>query len=318
LKALRYWAFLPYAILISAVWGQFDALVVVLLISSLLASSSGRRVLWLGTGIALKWFPLIFVPFLTIRERWPRNLLAVVSLAIPSIFTLAVFRILGWDFLGLTAMSMSASHGRGVGMSYVNILDATSLVPVLRQVPLFYEVLGYLWVPSILIAAFIAKRRFRSDPQGMVQAILLITSAFYLTRNGVYEQYLLYILPFFLIDLTLWHPERRPLFRFLLILATVYLLVDSDALLRFLGPVSSSFVDATFAADVDPNVGILRMAVIYLLNVLLSVTLIQLALVFANPARNARPWPQRLLALARARMRGRGRPPIPNPEQLSP
>jgi hypothetical protein len=318
LKALRYWAFLPYAILISAVWGQFDALVVVLLISSLLASSSGRRVLWLGTGIALKWFPLIFVPFLTIRERWPRNLLAVVSLAIPSIFTLAVFRILGWDFLGLTTMSMSASHGRGVGMSYVNILDATSLVPVLRQVPLFYEVLGYLWVPSILIAAFIAKRRFRSDPQGMVQAILLITSAFYLTRNGVYEQYLLYILPFFLIDLTLWHPERRPLFRFLLILATVYVLVDSDALLRFLGPVSSSFVDATFAADVDPNVGILRMAVIYLLNVLLSVTFFQLALVFANPTRDTRPWPQRLLARARAWIRNRGTPSISNPQELGP
>jgi hypothetical protein len=318
LKAMRYWAFFPYAIVISAIWGQFDALVVVLLMLSLLAASSGRRVIWVGTGIALKWFPLIFLPFLTIRERWPRNFLPVLSLAIPSIVSLAIFWIFGWDLVGVTAMSISASHGSGIGMSYVNILQAPLLVAALERIPFFYETLGYLWVPGILVAALLARRRFQSDPQGIVQAILLLTAVFYLTRYGVNEQYMLYMLPFFLIDLTLWHPERRPLFRLLLSLATVYLLVNNDLLVRFLGPVSTSFVDAAYAADISSTVGTVRTAAIYALNVLLSVTFLQLALVFANPTRDARPWPRVVLERGRAWIGRRAAEFIVNPGGLRP
>jgi len=318
LKAMRYWAFFPYAIVISAMWGQFDALVVVLLMLSLLSASSGRRVVWLGTGIALKWFPLIVLPFLTIRERWPRNLIAGVSLVIPSILTLAVFWVFGWSLLGVTAMTISVSHASGGGMSYVNILQAPLLLPALRRIPFFYEALGYLWVPSILVAALFARRRFPSDAQGIVQAILLLTSVFYLTRYGVYEQYILYMLPLFLIDLTLWHPERRPLFRLFLSLATTYLLVNNDLLVRFLGPVSSSFVDAAYAADISPTVGIVRTAATYVLNVLISVTFVQLAMVFANPARDPRPWPRVVLERGRAWIRRRTAGVILDPGGLRP
>jgi hypothetical protein len=318
LKAMRYWAFFPYAIVISAMWGQFDALVVVLLMLSLLSASSSRRAIWVGTGVVLKWFPLIILPFLTIRERWPRNLLAGVSLVIPSILTLAVFWVFGWSFLGVTAMSISVSHASGGGMSYVNILQAPLLLPALRRIPFFYETLGYLWVPGILAAAFVARRRFQPDAHGIVQAVLLITAAFYLTRYGVNEQYLLYMLPFFLIDLTLWHPERRPLFRLLLGLGTTYLLVNNDLLIRFLGPVSTSFVDAAYAADISPTAGILRTAAIYVLNVLLSVTFVQLALVFANPSRDARPWPRIVLERGRGWIRRRAARVITNPGGLRP
>jgi hypothetical protein len=188
-------------------------------------------------------------------------------------------------------------------MSYMNLFQAPWLAPFLRQFPASYFIIGYLWVPGIFVAALLSRRRFGSDPQGIVQAVLLITTIFYLTRYGVYEQYLLYLLPFFLIDLTLWHPERRPLFRFLLILATVYLLVNNDLLVRFLGPVSSSFVDLAYAADWSPDLGGLRAIGLNTLNVLMTITFVQLGLIFANPARGCRPWPFGVLARARAWIR---------------
>src|SRR6266566_2921812 len=85
LRALRYWTFFPYPVVISAVWGQFDAL----------------------------------------RERGLRRGPALISIAIPAGLTFLIFQGMGWDYLGVTRMSASASHGGGAGMSYVNILQAT-------------------------------------------------------------------------------------------------------------------------------------------------------------------------------------------------
>lgn len=303
LWSLRSWMFFPYAILISAVWGMFDALVASMFLLFLLSTHSVRRVTFLGAGIALKWFPLVFVPFLAIRERWPKNLGSALALAVPAGLTFLIFQVTGWTYVGVSAMSAYASHGGGAGMSYMNFFQAPWLAPFLQQIPISYFVIGYLWVPGIVVAALLSRRRFGSDPQGIVQAVLLITTIFYLTRYGVYEQYLLYLLPFFLIDLTLWHPERRPLFRFLLILATAYFLVNNDFLIRFLGPVSSSFVDVAFAADQTPDLGLLRVIGLYTMNVLMTITFVQLGLTFANPARGCRPWPFALLAWARAWIR---------------
>ncbi len=302
-RALRYWTFFPYAIVISAVWGQFDALVVVLLIMFLLSASPTRRVLFLGLGIALKWFPLVFVPYEALRARGLRKALAFLSLAIPAGLTLLIFQGMGWDYLGVTQMSASASHGGGAGMSYVNILQAPALIPLLTRVPFLYSVLGYLWVPGILVGAYLAQRRFASDPRGTVQAILLVTTTFYLTRWGVYEQYLMYLFPLLIVDIELWHPERRPLFRLLLLLATAYLLVNNDFLVRFLGPLSSGFVDLSYAADSSPDLGIIRAGATYFLNVVITITFVQLALVFADPTRGSRPWPQEWLAKIQGWMR---------------
>lgn len=301
LRALRYWTFFPYAILISAVWGQFDSLVAVLILMTLLSSAASRRVVLLGSGIALKWFPVIFLPFFALRDRWPKNVASFLSLAIPAGLTLLIFQVMGWDYLGVTGMATFQVHGGGNGMSYVTILGDPVLVALLGGMTYVYAIFGYLWIPAVVIGAFIAHRRFASDPQGTVQAMLLITTLFFLTRWGVYEQYLMYLFPLFLVDIALWHPERRPLFRLLFLEATAYLLVNNDLLVRFLGPVSPSFVDVAYAADNASILALPRVVAIYVLSVIITITFVQMALVFANPSRPARPWPW---AIAE-RLRGR-------------
>jgi hypothetical protein len=82
--------------------------------------------------------------------------------------------------------------------------------------------------------------------------------------------------------------------------------------------VSTSFVDAAYAADISSTVGTVRTAAIYALNVLLSVTFLQLALVFANPTRDARPWPRVVLERGRAWIGRRAAEFIVNPGGLRP
>lgn len=289
---LRYWMFFPYAIIISAVWGQFDSIVAAFLLSLLLCQREGRRILWLGFSIALKWFPVIFVPLYAFREGLYRRGLSIVSLAIPPGITVFVFTIMGWDYVGVTAMAASASHGGGGGLTYFAFLQSPVIVPFFLNAPHIFTVLGYLWVPGVLISGYVAHRRFARDvPSELVQALMFVTIAFFLTRWGMNEQYLTYLFPLFLIDTAIWHPERRPLYTMLSVVILGFVLVNNDLLVRFLGPVSTSFVDIAYGADASPDLGLIREFILYFLNIMFTVTSIQLAAVLLNPTRRTRPWP---------------------------
>jgi len=301
-RALKSWILFPYPILISAVWGQFDAFVAILLLTALLTDRVGRRYLETGLAVFLKWYPIVLLPYYLLREPRLRKCVVPIALLVPAIGTLTIFVATGWDFVGVTAMTISASHGGGLGMTYMSVLQDPFVMSNLGRFPFVYVALGYLWVPGVAVAGYAAHRFFRGgSPYSLVQSLLLVAVVFYLTRYGVYEQYLLYLLPFFLVDIVLWHPERKRLFRFVWVLVLAYLLVNNDFLVRFLGPVDTHFVDIAFQADNAPVLGILRLYTLYALGILITITFLQLLLVFVNPSKDPRPWP--VLWIERIRVR---------------
>jgi hypothetical protein len=313
-RALKTWMIFPYPIVIGAVWGQFDATVVDLILLSMLSSNWLRQYGSLGIGIFLKWFPLVLLPFLAMRERWLRKPGVLLAVAIPGVLSIAVFSIMNWDYVGVTGMAEYTSHGNIGGITYMSLLGSPLAAGVLSRIPDFYAALGYLWVPGILIGGVWGWRRFRGEkPDAMVQGFLLSTMVFFLTRQGVNEQYLMYLLPLLLIDVLLWHPERSGLFRLTWILCFAFLLVNNDLLVRFLGPVSDSFVNIAYAADASTVLGGVRTYAGYVLDVLITITFAQLIRTIANPKRSARPWPSLLAVFFRTRLLGRSTSPEANP-----
>ena len=226
----------------------------------------------------------------------------MISFAVVLGATALIFYLTGWDYVGVTAMTQSMSHGGGNGMTYVIIFQDPSVVPILARLPGVYLAMGYMWPAGVILAGLIGQRRFPGKGvEATVQALLLITTVFLLTRWGVYEQYLTYLFPFFYIDVALWHPERKSLFRFTWVLAFAYLLANNDLLVRFLGPASSKAVDIAFAADNSGILSPIRTAALYAVAILFTAHLVQLVLVFLNPSRNTTPWLFRLRSLRRAR-----------------
>ena len=287
---LRFWMTFPYPILISAVWGQFDGIVAALFFAFLLSTRRARGYVSLGLGILLKWLPLIYVPLYAIRERGPRRLLVAFAVLVPLLLTVSIMGLMGWAYLGITAMSQSASHGGGGGLTYVNILQAPALAPLFASLGGFYFLMGYLWVPATALAGFVARRRFSEpSPENVVQSLLLVTTVFFLTRWGVYEQYLVYLLPLFYIDLVIWHPGRRSLWVITWILGLTYLLVNNDLLVRFFGPIDSRAVDVAYAFD-QSDLGSIRVWALYVIEALFTIHLVQLVCTFFNPVRDTRPW----------------------------
>lgn len=69
LRLLFFWAFFPYAIVITAIWGQFDSIVVVVVLFLLWARGPIERNLLYGVGILVKWLTIVFLPLEVLRER---------------------------------------------------------------------------------------------------------------------------------------------------------------------------------------------------------------------------------------------------------
>lgn len=291
LGVLRGWMLFPYAILISAVWGQFDALVACLMLAAFVSASAARRSSLLGLGILLKLFPLVFVPheFLARpgRSRWA----VLGAVAIPVVFTAAVFASAGWGTSDLSGTLSYQGHGYPQGMNYGELLTSPSLQGVLAPAWPVLGTLALLWVPALLVASLWAWRRFaRAGPEGGIQAALLIVALVFLTRWELNEQYLIYLLPLLALDVALWHPERRSLLRWTWLLGLGFLLLNNFFLVRFLAPVFPGEVGWEDSLNAIGTFALAREAGMDAVAILFSLHLVNLIVVVARPEQDTTPW----------------------------
>ncbi|HXW67043.1 MAG TPA: hypothetical protein VEL82_04100 [Thermoplasmata archaeon] len=290
-QIVGFWSFFPYSIIITAIWGQFDSIEVVVVLALLFADSSLQRNVLYGIGIFVKWLTAIFLPLEILRERGARRLLFVVALALPAALTLAVFAAEGWAFTGLLATGTSQTHGGGLGMNYASLLDLPAVQTVLFRVPGFYTVAAYLWVPGIIVAGYVGAAGLRpSTPRGELRAMLLVVTTFLLLRWGVYEQYMLYLFSLLVLDVVVFHPGRRAYFRFTYALALVWLLVNNDLGIRFVSPLSTAVQPYTAALDQNDTWGLFRSYALIGLAVIVTVTLAQLLWAIAKDQERPIPW----------------------------
>ncbi len=307
-RAMALWMLLPYSILISSVWGMFDAMVASLVLLSLVVVGPWKGSGLLGVGILLKFFPVIFLPYVLLRGRWIPWWGAGVALALPALFTFLALRLPSWGPGAFWGVMVSMSNGGHGGLTYMRVLESPALAPLLPKG--FFDVDSLAWLGAVIAAALIALWLFREEtPRSLVSALLLIATAFFLTRWGVNEQYLLYLLPLLLIDTTLWHPERRGLFHTTWILGTAFLMVNNLLLIRFLAPVLPGALSLDMSLDSAGQVAYLRYRLLDLLGVLFSLHMLQLALVVATPRVRPKPW----LLFPLRRLKGGRVGPVPGP-----
>lgn len=291
LAALTFWSFFPYAIIMTAIWGQFDSIVVAMILAAFLVREPLARQTLYGWGIFVKWITAIYLPLEAFAVRGWRRAGVLLALAIPAAATLAVFWGLGWSFQNVIAASTSQTHGGGGGMNWVGILTSGPVNPTVESLPYVDTVLSYLWVPAILIAGWVGARWFAAGrPYGMLRAMILVTTVFLLFRWGLYEQYLLYLFPLLFLDVLAFHPARRRLFGWTSVLAYAYLLANNDLGIRFLAPLSPSVADFTDGLDASAGYGFVRTYVLIALCGLVTVTLIQLALAYYRDESAPIPW----------------------------
>jgi hypothetical protein len=242
-KVLSLWLFSPITIIISAIWGTFDSISMLLVMMALLAPAGRARSAWDGLAAFVKSIPVIFVlPLSYSREnRWVNF---AIALGVPVLLTAVIVYIAGWPVTGqhYTVITTLANTLQEYGFPlslwgtwvFLNIMNVVSNST-------FQSVIGwgvYLWIPAVVAAGLVASRWFGSDTQrGLVQSLLFITLTFLLVRGQVNEQYSIYLLALLLIDVALWNPQRMRLFYAVSAVVLAAIVTNNILLIRFVAPI---------------------------------------------------------------------------------
>ncbi len=205
LEAARFYALNPVSILITAGHGQFDGLVLGLVVLAwvLLRSEEQAHFSWaalaLGGAIALKGYPVLFLPALLVhigthRQRLAAIGLALLPLALAFLVYGALFGFVGQMLSNILLYSSSPYFGWSFLVAFVlKIVAPASVTPVLMPLG------GVARAALIGFACYLPWRH----PAWSVERLWLVTLlAFYALAPGISVQYLLWAVPLFaLVDL---------------------------------------------------------------------------------------------------------------------
>lgn len=303
LRLLAFWSFFPYAILISAIWGQFDAILLALILLSVYARTALERSLLYGVGILVKWLTVVFLPLAVFRERGRRRLAVFAGVALVGGLGILPFAFQGWSLEHFLNVTRFVAHGNNFGMNYVFVLTYEPVASTLERVPWLYTGLAYAWVVAALAAGYVAARW--TSPGGTVpevRALSFVLAAVLLVRWGLYEQYFLYLFALLALDAALAHPGRRNLLLFTVGVASAQLLANNDVGLRFFSPADPGLWTTLASAEAGPTWGVFRTDVLLVLAVLMTVTLVQILKVLLSDEPAPRPWLLRLPSWLAARL----------------
>ena len=231
---LKVWLFSPFNIMLSGIWGMFDAIPMLFLVLALTARPGAYRGVWAGLATFAKSIPLIYAIPLARGPEAARNL--ALALGIPVVASLVVIWFAGWSFsiFGSTLQSTLSKGGLSLSL-WEAFFYLYSINVISSSVFGLYSSSGYVWVAAVAIATVLAYKWFGFDTErGIVQSLLLITLTFLLLRGEVTEQYALYLFALTLIDVAMWNPQRKNLF-FASVVVMLMAAVTNDVLfIRFL------------------------------------------------------------------------------------
>ncbi|MCI4358617.1 MAG: hypothetical protein L3J99_06280 [Thermoplasmata archaeon] len=309
LAAATFWSLFPYAIVITAVWGQFDSIVVALVLGAWFVRGPVERNLFWGVGVLTKWVTAIFLPLEIFRERGIRRFGFLLAVLTPIGATLLVFRLAGWSLTQITAGSISQTSGGGYGMNLALLFTEPPLSGVFTVVPALYYVAGWMYVPGVFLAGWVGARWLRSKSWDQeLRAVMLVVAVFLLLRWGLYEQYLLYLFSLMALDVAIAHPQRRAFLNVLIGLVSIDLLVNNDLGLRFLSPLNPGIWDYVSSIDNSGAYGAARTLLLFALAIAVTMSLVQWIRAVARDESAPYPWVLAWVPFLRRHLRPPGPP----------
>lgn len=199
--AFKFLLFNPFVLLTTVAWGQFDTVTTFLCIFSLYLLSK-RKKNWCALSLALAIsvkpivLPLFGLPLFYEPRKWWRNLQYLIILII-TIFlcSLLLFFIFNWQ-LPLAPNEWNAHFKAAGGLtlfSVVEILNGTLYLPI------SYELLGFLWIPALLIGYYAIQRRPPTSQYDLIRKAIGLMLIFFLTRSWLSEPNIILVLSLILI-----------------------------------------------------------------------------------------------------------------------
>ena len=192
----------PFVVYFSAAWGQFDAIVALLALFSMLLLYRGRTfgaAASLALAVAFKptAMPLILVAFLYLWGRSRKKALryGIAVLLGLLLFCVAPFVVFGWNATPILR-GWNAHFTVAGGMSWMTYLE---LLKDSYLLPGSTWLLGLAWLPAIGVASLYTFKRGIGDFRDLLKVSTGFILVFFLTRTWLSEPNVLLLLPFVVI-----------------------------------------------------------------------------------------------------------------------
>jgi Gpi18-like mannosyltransferase len=200
-NAWLFMLFNPFLLYFTTAWGQFDSLVALLTLASLVLLSKKRLIvssILLALAIAFKPTPVPVVLAAVVylwQAPWKRLVLFLTTFTLGMLVLCVVpFFVFSWDASPiLTGWNNQFTVSGGMALTTLYELIAGTYV-----LPGAWWLLGVIWLPAILIGAALMERGDHGFIALLKNSLALIL-IFYLTRTWLSEQNLVLILPIVLI-----------------------------------------------------------------------------------------------------------------------
>ncbi len=271
---LLFWLFSPFSIIVSGVWGMFDSLAMALIMISITSNGYLKRGFWTGLSIFAKSVPVIYAMPTTLKQRrGPVGLL--IALGLPALLSFATFLVMGWPISTASATLFSTVRKGGESMSVWDLFFYLNYLRILSPLtPEVYTILGFVWIPAIVLLTLVSFRLFDlGTDYGRFQSLLMATLAFLIFKARVTEQYAIYLFALVVVDVALWHPQRKRMLLLMMGAVLVYLLSNNYLLTRFLAPVYPNFMQ--IETGVNESFGLFRYSVNFLSGTIFTILNVQ-------------------------------------------
>lgn len=265
MKIAKFWIYLPFTIIVSAMWGALDPIALLLILMSLYAFEIKKPYLsagLLGVAIFLKLMPVIFLPLFLINSdlsTTKKATIAAICLAIPLLGTAVPFYVLGWNPSGI--YNAVSYQGALPGYGGMGVFNAFSMLSIHYNV--FSMLLSLVWFPALLASyayAYVKKAN-------RAETLLITVILFAIFRPTMPEQWAVYPIAFLLL---LGGDETRTHLLAIVGVATAYLVVNNFLLVRFFSPVSLGAFNWDQFVDNSSAISELRYALLLVLSTFFS------------------------------------------------
>ena len=211
-KMFYFLLFNPLMIYISAVWGQFDALVALITMASANDLSHGkikRSAILLALSASLKIIPLILGPLFLLFIKRNHDRIKILEFVFLSFIALALFAFLPfWIFNWDMNLILTNSDYHFLRAGCFSLFNLNELLFNTNSLPAGWEFLGYVWIPSLALGYYALTRTRLESRMDLVRWASSLLFVLMLTRSWVSEQNIVLFFPLLLIysvvDLKNW------------------------------------------------------------------------------------------------------------------
>jgi Gpi18-like mannosyltransferase len=189
------WLFFIY---VGAIWGQIDtisALLTFLAFYAILTKQKFASAFLLGVAITLKLYPIVVLPafFIYVLKNWnlkEAGKYLLYALAVPAIFTLAIFGFYKWDIVYFLKTILYTTPVFTSNPTQINegCMNFFSFITLQNRTQSFLPALRLIWIPALAVATFVWWKKPRIDEIGLTVSIISFYLIFMVTYSWVTEQ----------------------------------------------------------------------------------------------------------------------------------